>query len=166
MAEPKMSFQPTLLERAAIGTFHFVNKYIPWYKLPAYIGALNLGFLRIELRGMNLYNGYASAAEQGNPVAEPLDDKRYVNARHSDGKFNSLEMPLMGCAGMRFGRNFPRQYCQKPTEEQLMTPNPRVVSERFMKRKPGGFIPATTLNLLAAAWIQFQTHDWFNHDLV
>lgn len=28
------------------------------------------------------------------------------------------------------------------------------------------FIPATTLNLLAAAWIQFQTHDWFVHENV
>ncbi|MFY0583990.1 peroxidase family protein [Cystobacter fuscus] len=26
------------------------------------------------------------------------------------------------------------------------------------------FKPATTLNLLAAAWIQFQVHDWFEHD--
>jgi hypothetical protein len=26
------------------------------------------------------------------------------------------------------------------------------------------FIPATTLNLIAAAWIQFQTHDWFFHE--
>ncbi|WP_410960564.1 peroxidase family protein, partial [Salmonella sp. SAL4357] len=25
------------------------------------------------------------------------------------------------------------------------------------------FTPATSLNLLAAAWIQFQTHDWFAH---
>src|SRR5262249_33109770 len=32
--------------------------------------------------------------------------------------------------------------------------------------EPGGepaFTPATTLNLLAAAWIQFQNHGWFNH---
>jgi hypothetical protein len=72
----------------------------------------------------------------------------------------------MGCTGLRLGRNFPRENCQKPTEEELWTPNPRIVSERFMARKPGGFIPATTLNLLAAAWIQFQTHDWFNHEIV
>ncbi|CCC10458.1 unnamed protein product [Sordaria macrospora k-hell] len=45
-----------------------------------------------------------------------------------------------------------------------MTPNPRMISERFMARKEGKFIPATTLNLLAAAWIQFQTHDWFFHE--
>ena len=25
------------------------------------------------------------------------------------------------------------------------------------------FLPAKILNLLAAAWIQFETHDWFNH---
>ena len=26
------------------------------------------------------------------------------------------------------------------------------------------FKPATTLNILAAAWLQFQTRDWFHHD--
>ena len=25
------------------------------------------------------------------------------------------------------------------------------------------FIPARSLNILAAAWIQFQVHDWVNH---
>lgn len=45
-----------------------------------------------------------------------------------------------------------------------MTPNPRMISERFRARKEGKFIPATTLNLLAAAWIQFQTHDCFFHE--
>lgn len=44
-----------------------------------------------------------------------------------------------------------------------MSPNPRLVSETFMKRDVEGFKPATTLNLLAAAWIQFQVHDWFFH---
>jgi Animal haem peroxidase len=72
----------------------------------------------------------------------------------------------MGCAGMRFGRNFPRQYTQQPTDQELWTPNPRLVSERFMSRKADGFIPATSLNLLAAAWIQFQLHDWVFHESV
>jgi len=166
MDDQRMLFQPSLLERIEIATFHFINKYVPWYKLPGFFGAINLSALRVELRGYNLYDGYASATPiQGNQQDEPLPDPRYVEARHSDGKFNSLEMPRMGCAGMRFGRNFPREHCQRPTEEQLMTPNPRIISERLMARKPGGFIPATTLNLLAAAWIQFQTHDWFNHEL-
>ena len=43
----------------------------------------------------------------------------------------------------------------------LMEPNPREISRKLMRRDT--FIPATSLNLLAAAWIQFQTHDWFGH---
>jgi hypothetical protein len=157
------AFQPSLVERAGIGAFKLLNKAVPWYKLPGVIGAFNLAFLRIELRQYNLYDGYASAEAQGNAKDNPLPDERYHGARHSDGKFNSLEMPLMGCRGMRFGRNFPRHLTQKPTEEELWTPNPRMISEKFMARRDGRFIPATTLNMLAAAWIQFQVHDWFNH---
>lgn len=164
--EHQTTFQPSLRDRIAISVFRTINKYVSWFRLPGIIGALNLSALRIELRGLNLYDSYASPSEQGNPQAEPLTDSRYKQNRHPEGKFNSLEAPLMGCAGMRFGRNFPRQNCQKPTEEELWTPNPRTISERFMARKSGEFIPATKLNLLAAAWIQFQTHDWFNHENV
>jgi hypothetical protein len=166
-SQPSVStFQPSLTERTFIKAFHLVNKFIPWHKLPSYIGAFNLDFLRIELRAKNLHDGYASGAAQGDRIDEPMTDKRFVNARNSDGKFNSTELPLMGCSGMRFGRNFSRIYTPKPTEEELWNPNPRILSERFMTRKPGAFIPATSLNLLAAAWIQFQTHDWFSHENV
>ncbi|KAK4155726.1 alpha-dioxygenase 2 [Chaetomidium leptoderma] len=156
-------FTPSFPERIGIGAFKLLNKVVPWYKLPGFIGAFNLAFLRIELRQFNLYDGYASPEAQGTSQENPLSDERYHGARHSDGKFNSQEMPLMGCRGMRFGRNFPRHLTPKPTEEELWTPNPRMISDRFMARRDGRFIPATTLNMLAAAWIQFQIHDWFNH---
>ena len=156
------SYKPSLSERLLVGFFHLVNKFIAWHKLPGIIGALNLDALRIELRQYNLYDGYSNAAAQGTHTTVPMKDDRFQTERNSDGKFNSPELPLMGCAGMRFGRNFPRQLTPKPTEAELWNPNPRMLSERFMKRKE--FIPATTLNLLAAAWIQFQTHDWFFHD--
>jgi Animal haem peroxidase len=162
--EPTPSFKPSFVERTFISTFHLINKFVPWHKLPSVMGAFNLDFLRIELREYNLHDGYAAGTAQGNATAEPMTDKRFETARNSDGKFNSTEMPLMGCSGMRFGRNFARIYTPKPTEEELWTPNPRMLSERFMARKE--FIPATTLNLLAAAWIQFQTHDWFHHENV
>ncbi|MGA9891388.1 MAG: peroxidase family protein [Xanthobacteraceae bacterium] len=50
----------------------------------------------------------------------------------------------------------------------ILDPSPRLVSNKLLARpkKSDGsddFTPATILNLLAAAWIQFQTHDWFNH---
>jgi hypothetical protein len=157
------SFKPSLLERAGIAAFRLLNKVVPWYNLPAIVGAFNLAFLRIELRQYNLYDSHASADVYGNSRDNPLPDERYIGARHSNGKFNSLEMPLMGCKGMRFGRNFPRHLTQKPTDEELWTPNPRMISDKFMARRDGRFIPATTLNLLAAAWIQFQVHDWVQH---
>ncbi|KAE9977514.1 hypothetical protein EG328_002021 [Venturia inaequalis] len=156
------TYKPNLFERFIVGSFKIVNKFIPWHKLPSILGALNLEALRIELRQNNLQDGYASSTSQGNAIDQPLTDKRFKDFRNSDGKFNSAELPLMGCAGTRFGRNFPRQYTSKPTETEMMTPNPRMLSDIFMTRKE--FIPATTLNLLAAAWIQFQTHDWFVHE--
>lgn len=158
------SYKPSLTERVLVGLFHLVNKVVPWHKLPRLVGALNLDALRIELRQYNLHDGYASGTAQGNSASVPMTDKRFEYARNSDGKFNSTEMPLMGCTGMRLGRNFPRALTPKPTEEELWNPSPRMLSEQFMTRK--AFIPATTLNLLAAAWIQFQTHDWFFHELV
>jgi hypothetical protein len=160
----KPTFQPSFIERMIVGTFKIVNKYVPWHKLPSIIGIFNLDALRIELRQNNLQDGYASGSAQGNAADEPLTSARFKVARNSDGKFNSTVMPLMGCAGMRFGRNVPRTYTPKPTEAEMMTPNPRMLSNIFNTRTE--FIPATTLNLFAAAWIQFQTHDWFGHENV
>jgi hypothetical protein len=42
-----------------------------------------------------------------------------------------------------------------------MRPNPRTVSRELLSRDT--FKPATTLNLLAAAWLQFMVHDWLSH---
>ncbi len=63
----------------------------------------------------------------------------------------------MGAVGAAFGRNLAPDY--RP--ETFDHPNPVLVSEQLLKRDH--FIPATSLNLLAAAWIQFQVHDWVNH---
>jgi hypothetical protein len=67
----------------------------------------------------------------------------------------------MGATDQRFGRNFPREQTFPEAEPGLLEPSPREISNRVMAR--GQFIPARTLNLLAGAWIQFQTHDWFSH---
>ncbi|KAH0545405.1 hypothetical protein FGG08_000546 [Glutinoglossum americanum] len=155
---------PSFGQRILIWIFKVVNKIIPWHRLPSLIGVLNLSAYRDELRSENLYDTYPSADFQGTASSAPMDDPRFLTARNSDGKFNSLEQPLMGCTGMRFGRNVPREFTAHPTQEELLTPNPRVVSERLLARQPGGFKPATSLNLLAAAWIQFQVHDWFAHE--
>ena len=43
----------------------------------------------------------------------------------------------------------------------MLEPNPRTVSNELLARD--AFIPATTLNLTAAAWLQFMVHDWLSH---
>lgn len=175
------TYQPSFIENAVVKSFKFINKHIEWHKLPALLGTFvrethlpmdhsvvtdleqNLLAFRYELRAENLHDGYASKAAQGNAATDRMTDKRYLTTRSSDGRWNSLEMPRTGCAGVRFGRNIPRKNAEQPSEQELMTPNPRLVSEAFMKRTVEEFKPATTLNLLAAAWIQFQVHDWFFH---
>lgn len=159
-------YRPSLFDRVLAKAFGMINKVVPWYKFPGIIGVINLEAIRTTLRRNNLHDGYPPGHAVVSMAEPEPTDERFLHARNSDGKYNSLTMPRMGCAGMRFGRQFPREYCRKPTEEELWNPNPRVISERFMKRREGGFIPATTLNLLAAAWIQFQTHDWMAHEKV
>lgn len=122
------SYKPGLTDRLLVGLFHLINKLIPWHKLPAIVGALNLEALRVELREYNLHDGYPSGVYQGTQTTDAMTDERFEYARNSDGKFNSTEMPRMGCAFQRFGRNFPRGLTIKPTEDELWTPNPRMVS--------------------------------------
>jgi hypothetical protein len=67
----------------------------------------------------------------------------------------------MGSANTRFGRNAPIEETYPDPHEALMTPSPRTVSLELMTRDR--FQPATTLNLLAAAWLQFMIRDWLSH---
>lgn len=155
-------YKPSLPSRALIAIYKQINKYVPWHKLPNYIAVLNLNAFRDELRQKNLHDVYPSPEDQGRLGCPHMNDDQYLHARHSDGLFNDLAAPKMGCAGMRFGRNVPREVTNKPSDEDIMTPNPRLISEQLLKRDT--FKPATILNLLAAAWIQFQVHDWFQHE--
>jgi hypothetical protein len=88
-------------------------------------------------------------------------DPRDLYWRTVDGTYNDLGDPNMGMAHTRFGRNMPLEYTFPESEPDLLSPSPRLVSRKLMTRDT--FKPATSLNLLAAAWIQFMTHDWFNH---
>ncbi|WP_299047690.1 peroxidase family protein [uncultured Tateyamaria sp.] len=93
------------------------------------------------------------------PKPPEVDDP--VNFRTADGSFNDLGQPWMGMAGARFGRNVAMDASFGETGDTLMTPSPRLVSNKLMKRK--SFVPVPHLNVLAAAWIQFMVHDWLSH---
>jgi hypothetical protein len=88
------------------------------------------------------------------------ESARHLIARTPDGTYNDLENPRMGSAGTRFGRNVPLDRTF-PDYDRLLQPNPRTVSRELLTRE--SFLPATTLNLLAAAWIQFMLRDWVSH---
>ncbi|KAE8454171.1 hypothetical protein EG329_005096 [Mollisiaceae sp. DMI_Dod_QoI] len=152
----------SFLDKILITTFRGVNALIPWHKLPTFLGVANLLAYRVELDAKNLYDVYPDASYQGTESTCPMKDSRYVTARNSDGYFNDQAEPKMGCLGQRFGRNVSREHAKKPTDAELLTPSPRLVSEKLLARTE--FKPATIVNLLAAAWIQFQVHDWVFHE--
>jgi hypothetical protein len=167
------------LYKAAFSAF---NHLFEWYQLPTWLAVFNLGALREVLRASNLHGtdgikvtNPSGLINGGNPPPrKPLDEYE----RRDDGCYNDLSQPNMGRnsetddpsgdsmifdrshPGARFGRNVPLKEAQ-PNAELFLKPNPRRISNELLARKE--FIPATSLNLLAAAWIQFQTHDWFNH---
>src|SRR6185503_10900725 len=114
---------------------------------------------RFRLRAKNLYDSGRGVLD-----VPPSGDEWHVDhltARTIDGTYNDLEDPLMGSLGSRFGRNVPLDHAHPDANNRLLEPNPRRVSLELLTRDE--FIPATTLNLLAGAWIQFEVHDWFSH---
>ena len=64
----------------------------------------------------------------------------------------------MGAVGSTFGRNLQPHLRPDLFDE----PNP-VDGQPASCSTASSSIPARSLNLLAAAWIQFQVHDWVNH---
>jgi hypothetical protein len=139
------------------GAYRVVNRFVPWHRLPPFLGAVNLAMLRRELRRHNLHD----TSPQVPATWPPQVEHRFLVSRASDGRFNDLAHPEMGSAGFRFGRNVPLADAFPGSDSSILDPNPREISERLLARKE--FVPATTLNLLAAAWIQFQVHDWVSH---
>jgi hypothetical protein len=138
-----------------------VDQRIGWDRLPLPLGLLTLIGIRNRLRGENLYDSGRGPLDRP-PAADDFDHAHHLTARTLDGTYNDLDQPLMGGLGSRFGRNVPLDRAYPEPEERLLEPNPRAVSLELMTRD--SFKPATTLNLLAAAWIQFEVHDWFNHE--
>jgi Animal haem peroxidase len=129
------------------------DRSVGWDRLPPRLGIAALLGLRYRLRDRNLY-------DTRRPGPRRLPGTVAVGragVRTLDGTSNDPDDPQMGARLTPFGRNAP------PEEERdgLYTPHPLEVSERLLTRQE--FFPAETLNLLAAAWIQFEVHDWFAH---
>ncbi len=136
-----------------------VDRSRRWDRLPRPLAILVLVGLRARLRERNLYDTGTVAPKPAPPA--PRGKRRYLTARTLDGSFNDLDDPRMGSIGARFGRNIPLEQAFPEDPPALLDPSPRVVSRELLTRET--FIPATTLNLLAGAWLQFEVHDWLSH---
>jgi heme peroxidase len=179
---------PTSLTRVLfIKAFQWLNRFVSWDKLPTFLALANFWAIREVLRAKNLHD------TSDIPVTNPDGGRGtvafssvYLAEREEDGQWNDLFKPTMGNAslnpddplngpefalsnpGARFGRNIPLSEVDPTRDGDILDPSPRLVSNRLLARAlrtdgTDDFKPATIINLLAAAWIQFQVHDWFNH---
>lgn len=134
-----------------------LNRYVAWHRLPLRLSLLNLDAMRHTLRWKNLIDiQLRDAPPKVRCVPPPIPEPERT-ARSYDGSYNDLSDPDMGKTGTTFGRNLPPLY--RP--DLFNEPNPVTVSKELLFRET--FIPAKSLNVLAAAWIQFQVHDWVSH---
>jgi len=145
-----------VLTRAAVA----VDQKVGWDKLPTPLSLPVLIALRRLYRWTNLYDT-SGLPTVGVPPLPPPNGQRHLTARTADGTYNDLNDPRMGSVGTRFGRNVPLRYAYPEPEKEVMEPNPRTVSRELLTRDR--FEPATIINILAAAWLQFMIKDWFSH---
>ena len=132
-----------------------LDRRFGWDHLPKPVALVTLVGLRMTLRRHNLFDTSGTTVGWG-PELPPPGPRSLV--RSSDGTGTDPLHPHMGAVGAPFGRNVP---IDDTYRQNVSEPNPRTVSRELLARKQ--FIPATTLNLLAAAWLQFEVHDWMSH---
>src|SRR5438445_7215707 len=152
-------YRNTFLWRIYDGAAQAADRAFGWDKLPRVLGLLVLVGLRNILRQRNLYDTSALPSAVTPKVPDPGPET--LTTRTPDGAYNDLAHPAMGMAGTRFGRNVPLRWGYQEAPDRILDPSPREVSRELLTRHD--FIPATSLNLLAAAWIQFMVKDWLSH---
>ena len=94
------------------------------------------------MRGRNLFD-----TETAPPKLTPPDGGVTAH-RTADGSFNGLDLPWMGMAGARFGRNVPIKETFGPPPPSLYEPNPRRISNELLARRE--FVPVPYLNVLVS----------------
>lgn len=169
---PVSAQNPSPAARIFMDVVERVDWTIGWDKLPLLPGLASLVGFRMRMRQMNLTDTTGGKVPEPRHAApeehhaheahiQTPSGARHLTARTPDGTYNDLTDPFMGSAGTRFGRNVPLDATFPEAEPAILTPNPRTVSRELLTRT--SFKPASTLNLLAAAWLQFMVHDWLSH---
>jgi hypothetical protein len=133
-----------------------------WYRRSAFTGVLTLAYMRNKMNRENLFSTYPSNKKVGF-IDPPEEIPPFVKFyRTANGSWNNLDDPKEGAVGTRFQRNIPIDQIKTPSKDEILFPNPRKLSRVFLTRE-GEMKKAPFINMLAAAWIQFQNHDWISH---
>jgi len=133
-----------------------------WYRRRMTFAILTLAYMRENLNKNNLRSTYPAGTLTGFMPTNQSPPKGVTHFRTADGSWNNLKNPKEGAAGTRFPRNVNNNAIRPESGDLLMTPNPREISRKLLTRQ-GPMKEVPFLNLLAAAWIQFENHDWVNH---
>lgn len=133
-----------------------------WYRKRLYLGILTLAYMRNMLNTRNLRTTYPAGARVAFQAEDLEPPQGVTHYRTADGSWNNLADPKEGAAGTRFPRNVANTVARPAPADQLLSPNPRTISRRLLRRGDE-MVEVPFLNLLAASWIQFQNHDWINH---
>jgi len=145
----------------ALAGYHDVV-WTNWHRRPPWLAILTLAHMREELNRHNLRDAYPKRQLVGFQPKGQKPPSGVESSRTANGSWNNLKNPMEGAAGTRFSRNVANDAIRPESGERLLSPDPREISRRLLTR--GDTMKEVPfLNLLAAAWIQFQTHDWVSH---
>ncbi|MDE2512311.1 MAG: hypothetical protein KGL74_14395, partial [Elusimicrobia bacterium] len=136
-----------------------------WDTMPAILGELYLYMNEQSLR-LHIWDANAQPSTDKKEYAPATEAQK--NGRSADGSYFDDQDPAMAKAGARF--NQLREPAGPPNPNwATMEPTPLTISEKLQKREAGpDGVPvikeAGILNDLAAGHIQFNVHDWENHE--
>jgi hypothetical protein len=133
-----------------------------WDRRRYMVGLLILAYMRDQLNRGNLKNTYPRGSLVAFQRKGQTPPNGVTHFRTVDGTWNNLRNPKEGAAGTRFLRNATNGAIRRALAKDVMTPNPRKVSTALLTRE-NGMQEVKFLNMLAAAWINFQNHDWIHH---
>jgi tetratricopeptide (TPR) repeat protein len=133
-----------------------------WDRRGYLTGLLILAYMREQLNKHNLMDTYPTGALTAYQPEDLTPPVGVTHFRTANGTWNNLSNPKEGAAGTRFLRNVTNEAARPESAERLLDPNPRLISRVLLTRKePMAEVPF--LNMLAAAWINFENHDWIHH---
>lgn len=139
-----------LFDKILFCIIHFLDKYLPWHRLPVLIGLAYLGIRRHLHQRYNLLN-------VGSSNGCKYDTGKFVY-RTADGTCNHPTDDKVGSQGTFFGRNMP----PSSSDYALLDPHPTIVATKLFERRE--YIDCgKQLNMIACTWIQFMIHDWIDH---